>query len=172
MSGILLGRHLLALPSPPPTDPVLAHEVHALAPPGKTAVLHVLSTECRCSQRIAAHLTTTTRPAGVTETVLLLGDDPALEKRLASRGFVVKHATDESLARTWHVPAVPLLVVSAPDGSLPYVGGYTTTKQGYEIHDLELIAAAAHGRPTPLPLYGCAVSEGLKRDLDPTGALR
>lgn len=171
MSGILLGRHLLALPSPPPTDPVLAHEVRALAPAGKTPVLHVLSAGCRCSQRIAAHLTSTTRPAGVTETVLLLGEDPALEKRLASRGFVVKHATDDGLA-AWHIPAVPLLVVGAADGSLPYVGGYTTTKQGYDVHDLELIAAAAHGRPTPLPLYGCAVSEGLKRDLDPTGALR
>ena len=143
----------------------------ATAPPGRTPVLHVLSTDCRCSERVAAHLTGTTRPANVIETVLLIGTDPALEQRLASRGFAVRHVTAETLGTDWHIQAVPLLVVGSPDGELRYVGGYTTTKQAYEVHDLELIAAAEHGHPDPLPLFGCAIAEGLKKKLDPTGAL-
>lgn len=174
MSGLLLGRHLLALPRPATTDIVMRRALNGLvddAHRGKTPVLHVLSTECRCSERVAAHLTGTTRPADVVETVLLVGEDPALERRLVSRGLAVRHATAESLATEWHIQAVPLLVVGSPAGEIHYVGGYTTTKQAYEIHDLQLILAARHGRPDPLPIVGCAVAEGLKRKLDPTGAL-
>ena len=171
MSGLLLGRHLLALPRPATTDIVMQRALASVAQPGKTPVLHVLATDCRCSERVAAHLTRTTRPRNVTETVLLLGEDEALEHRLASRGFTVRRATADSLGTDWHIQAVPLLVVGSPDGDVRYVGGYTTTKQGYEVHDLELIAAAQLGHPDPLPLFGCAVATELKRKLDPTGAL-
>lgn len=174
MSGILLGRHLLALPRPATTDIVMQRALVGLvddAHRGMTPVLHVLSTECRCSERVAAHLTSSPRPSNVLETVLLVGDDRALERRLASRGFAVRHATPESLAATWHVQAVPLLVIGSATGDVRYVGGYTTTKQGLDVRDLKLIADSEHGHPEPLPLFGCAVAEGLKRKLDPTGAL-
>ncbi len=132
--------------------------------------VHVLYTECQCSQRIVEHLLTTDRPRDVVERVLLVGLDPALERRLGARGFQVVHSTTTELATRYHVAAVPLFVVVAPAGGVRYAGGYTTRKQGLDVRDLEILGdTGADRRPAALPLLGCAVSDRLRASLNPLG---
>lgn len=160
----LLAKHVVALPAPS-DDTRLAASLRALrrdGSPGWLAV-HVLYAECRCSQRVVSHLTSTPRPAGWHEVVLWVGEaapDPAL-----SRQFDVRRLSQEQLARLG-VESAPLLVVLDPGDRATYVGGYTDRKQGPELRDLQIFEAAErHAAALALPVFGCAVSERLKRAL-------
>ena len=161
----LLARHLIALPGPSKEN-ALPGYVQALRGPdesGRWLAVHVLYAECRCSQRIVDHLTTTERPGGWSEIVLWVGD-AAPPPELVAR-FRVRRVDEAELAGG-DIEGAPLLVAADPWGSIRYAGGYTTRKQGPAIEDLALLTAA---RRTPLssslPVFGCAVSERLKAHL-------
>jgi hypothetical protein len=160
----LLARHVVALPAPN-QDPRLSRSLRELRRAGTSGWLavHVLYAECRCSQRIVAHLGSTQRPAGWQEVVLWVGEtapDPALV-----RGFDVRRSSPEQLAQLG-VEAAPLLVVLAPSDVATYVGGYTDRKQGPDIRDLQIFRDAERSSPfSALPVFGCAVSERLKSAL-------
>ena len=164
LSAGLLARHLLAMPTPTRTARLGQHllALRGTAPPAWLAV-HVISSECRCSQRIVSHLLDSVRPAGWSEIVLWVGDlAPSVD---LTRRFDVRRVTAADLA-TYEIEAAPLLVAVAPDGAVRYAGGYTDRKQGPVIHDLELLAAARSAIEIPaLPLFGCATSERLQRAL-------
>jgi hypothetical protein len=171
-SGIMLGRHLLALRAT--ENPAQAASALAtLRRPedgDKLLVVHVLYASCRCSQRIMAHLTTSTRPTSLAaEVVLLVGDDEASARALEAKRFRVMRISVEELA-AYHIDVAPLLVVLGRDGTPRYSGGYTAQKQGLAIRDLDIVARAAKNeRPSDLPVFGCAVATDLRRRLDPTG---
>jgi hypothetical protein len=168
----LLVRHSVALPRPA-VDSELERSLSTLRTPadvGKWMAVHVLYAECRCSQRVADHLLSSPRPADLAEQVLLVGRSAALEDSLTARGFHVTAVEPDELAARYHVLAVPLLLVAAPDGSIRYAGGYTTRKQGPDPRDLEIIASAKANRVTAaLPVFGCAVSQKLDQVLNPLG---
>ncbi|HEY8945874.1 MAG TPA: hypothetical protein VIM73_16510, partial [Polyangiaceae bacterium] len=64
------------------------------------------------------------------------------------------------------IDAAPLLIVSDPKGEPRYVGGYTTRKQGPVLEDLSIVEQARRGSSlASLPIFGCAVSERLQREL-------
>src|SRR5262245_4624506 len=74
--GILLGKHLVALPKPTRDDQAVATAMASLRAPGEERqmlAVHVLYAECKCSGRIADHLATSPRPRGVTERIVLVG---------------------------------------------------------------------------------------------------
>jgi hypothetical protein len=165
LGAALLAKHVVALPAPEKDDR-LARSVSALRVPdarGKWLAVHVLYAECRCSQRIVAHLLSTARPTGWDETVLWVGTatpEPAL-----SQHYHVKRVTSAELSRLG-IEAAPLLVVVDAQDRVRYAGGYTTRKQGPVIDDLRILDAAQHSaRLESLPVFGCAVSERLKREL-------
>ncbi len=131
-------------------------------------MVHVLYTECRCSQRIVSHLTESVRPEGVREHVLLVGNDARMEKALSEKSFAITHVTASELSARYHVGAAPLFLVVAPDGSIRYSGGYTSAKQGPEPKDLELFSEIqSRGIATALPIFGCAVSAELRALINP-----
>ena len=172
VGATLMARHTVALPRPAVGVELVASMASLRAPDeaNRWMAVHVLYAECRCSRRIADHLASTTRPRDVTEHVLLVGRNADLEASLASRGFHVTTVEPERLAELYHLVAVPLLVVAAPDGTIRYAGGYTTSKQGPDPRDLEIIAGAKQNRPVfALPVFGCAVNEKLERSLNPLG---
>jgi hypothetical protein len=172
LGAIMMGRHELSLPVPPPADPALAESLSALKDdPTHPLVVHVLYTQCRCSQKIAAHLAGSTRPVGMKETVLLIGTDEPLADRLRSRGFGVTSITDEELGGRFHLRSAPMLVVLGKGKEVRYVGGYTRTKQGIDPQDLEIIEHAQTEVVEPLPVLGCAVEKQLRARIDPTGLL-
>lgn len=125
--------------------------------------MHVLYSECRCSQRITAHLLSTPRPAGWHEVVLWVGSElpnPELE-----RHFDVRRVQQAELSRLG-IDAAPLLVAIDSSNHIRYSGGYTNRKQGAVIADLTILESARReSRIAALPLFGCAVSERLKRYL-------
>jgi hypothetical protein len=159
----LLARHVVALPAPA-QDTRLSRTLGELRQ-GRSGWLavHVLYAECRCSQRIVTHLTSTPRPAGWHEVVLWTGkgDPPAA----LARAFDVRRSSTEDLARRG-LESAPLLAVLSPSDRVSYVGGYTDRKQGPDIRDGQIFAEAQRGGgPKALPVFGCAVSERLKSAL-------
>ena len=161
----LLAKHVIALPAPA-SGTKLASSLSAFRSSKamhQWLAVHVLYAECRCSQRIVAHLLSTTRPAGWEEVVLWVGKaapDAALE-----RGYRVKRVTSAELA-SFGVEATPLLVVLDPVNHVRYAGGYSERKQGPVIDDLRILAEAqGTSQLASLPVLGCAVSDRLKQAL-------
>src|SRR5450631_864736 len=161
----LLARHVVALPAPT-RDAKLAVSLRQFRDGTHQhawLAVHVLYAECRCSQRIAVHLLSTPRPAGWEEVVLWVGSgapDPELE-----RHFSLKRIARSELSRLG-IDAAPLLVVLDDQNRARYSGGYSDRKQGPVIDDLNIMRAAQRGNGvTSLPVFGCAVSDRLKREL-------
>jgi hypothetical protein len=76
----------------------------------------------------------------------------------------------EELAARFHVQAAPLLAVLSDAGQIRYLGGYTDRKQGPLIRDREIMDGVRDRKQTPeLPLFGCAVSQSLRKIIDPLG---
>ena len=159
----LLARHLIALPAPSATE-LLGKRLSSLASPTPSYVaVHVLSSECPCSQRVVHHLVDTDRPPGWHEVVLWVGDLPPAPELVAK--FDVRKLTAAELAALG-IEAAPILIAIDPSGRIRYSGGYTDRKQGAVFHDLDALAAVRG--PTDLvalPVFGCAVSERLQKHL-------
>lgn len=175
LGAILLARHELAMPVPPPTDPALTAAVAARARPDAWTAIHVVYPTCPCARRVMAHLRERPHPDGVVERVVLVAarPDPALAEALTARGFAVEHVTPAVLAAAWHVEATPMLVLAAPGGEVRYVGGYGRRKQSPIIEDLAIIAEARRrAPPAALPVFGCATTRRLARAVDPLGFAR
>lgn len=173
LGAALLAFHLVALPAPSPTDPRLTAAIDASRTPadaGRWLVLHVLYARCQCSQRILDHLRRDRRPPDVVERIVIVDDPPGPIPGGSIPGFAIESMTTDELVARYHVEAAPLLIVVSPDGAVRYAGGYTESKQGNAIHDLEVISAIRRGTfVSRLPLFGCAVSAALSRTMDPLG---
>jgi hypothetical protein len=161
----LLSKHVLALPAPA-KDSALAASIDALRRPetrGSWLAVHVLYADCRCSQRVVDHLLASERPGDWAEMVLWVGDQPP-RAELEGR-FDVRRLSMADLARLG-IEAAPILLALDPAGDIRYAGGYSDRKQGPVIDDLRILEAAK--RPVAvasLPVFGCAVSERLRRGL-------
>lgn len=165
LGAALLAKHVVALPTPAKNEQ-LGSALGALRPSearGKWLAVHVLYSECRCSQRLVAHLLSTARPNGWQEMILWVGNgtpDPALDQH-----YRVKRVSSAELSRLG-IEAVPLLVVLDPENQLRYVGGYSRSKQGPALDDLRILGEAQQDKTlVGLPIFGCAVSDRLKRQL-------
>jgi hypothetical protein len=162
VSAGLLARHVVALPTPH-VNAASFDLLRTDAQRNRWLAVHVLYGDCRCSQRVADHLATTERPSDWVEMVLWVGDAPPAA--LASR-FDVRSITSADLAGLG-IEAAPSMVIIAPDGVVHYAGGYTDRKQGPVIEDRRIMADARDvAMPVAsLPVFGCAVSARLQRDL-------
>lgn len=164
-------NHLFSLPGPARRDSKLAAGLAELLPDdrGGWASIHVLYTECRCSQRIFEHLRTSDRPRGLHEIVLLVGDDrDAIAPQLVQRGFEVVSIAEDKLDARFGIEGAPAFVLVDPARNVRYSGGYTSRKQGPDISDLAIVREIREGgEVADLPLFGCAVSQRLKALLDP-----
>ena len=64
--------------------------------------------------------------------------------------------------------AIPVDSAGPAAGEVRYAGGYTERKQALFPRDREIVAALRAGdEVTPLPVFGCAVSNELKRTINP-----
>ena len=169
----LMAGHWLMLPSPASAErPDVAAALVSLRAEGddRWFAVHVMYVDCRCSQRVVDHLTTRQRPPELSEHVVLVGRDRSMERRLQTRGYRVTTVNPEELLSRFRLQAAPLLAVISPAGDLRYLGGYSERKQGPDIRDLEIVAGLrARSAVDELPLFGCAVSQGLQDLLDPLG---
>jgi hypothetical protein len=173
MAALAIG-HWYALPHPDQRDAQLAAGLAELLR-GRAgwATVHVLYTECRCSQRVLAHLAESERPAGVHEVVVLVGDDAAVAARLRARHYTVVPVSPQALFQRFGIEGAPLFVVVDPAREVRYIGGYTRRQQGPDIQDLSILRELQAGsHPAGLPVFGCAVSKRLQDLADPIAIKR
>jgi hypothetical protein len=176
----LLASHLLTLPTPAPSDPVLHRGIAAhrrVHQRDRWLVLHVVYDECKCSQRVLDHLLADARPPDIAERVVLVTEHRAAQAALIAaiptHGFELDVVTPEQLIADYHIEAAPLLVIVDPRDTVRYVGGYTPRKQAADVRDLTVIAAVQRGETVePLPTFGCAIGRALNSRLDPLGIRR
>ena len=169
LGGILLIRHLVALPTPAITDVVLREAIRGQLPAPTWRVVHFMYRECACSRRTIDHLVSAPRPAGLHELAVVVDDagKPGPEDaRLRAAGIAVVVVTPEMVHQLYHLEAAPVLAVMTPDGEVVYLGGYNRHKQSAAYEDLAIIAdLRAHHSARALPVFGCATSERLSRAL-------
>jgi thioredoxin-related protein len=135
---------------------------------GRWLLLHLLYARCRCSERILAHLTARKALPDAAERIVMVGADQALAQRARAAGYGVEQLSAEQLQQRYAFSAVPALAIVEPDGRIDYLGGYTERKQGPNVEDVLFYRRARAGaRLAALPLFGCAVSQALRRQLDP-----
>ncbi len=171
--GTLMVGHWYTLPKPDKDDVVLTKALAKLRGSGESDAwmsVHVLYTECRCSQRVFDHLFTSKRIEGVSEKILLVGEDADIESRAKRAGYDVTVLSPAELNTRFSLESAPLLLVLNPEGSIVYSGGYTKRKQGPDIRDVAIMnSLMKNDSPDELPLYGCGTSAELQSLLDPLG---
>jgi hypothetical protein len=171
-----LAGHLIDLPAPRSGDPVLAGGLRALFPGARSSLwaAHVLYDRCGCSARVDQALRRRGPLAGVRETVVIVADQPAQidggrVEDLRRAGFAVATLSSRDAARRLHVRAVPLLVILDDRDQVRYAGGYTG-RERTQLEDERLIADVRADRtPEALPIFGCATSNDLQKQIDPLG---
>jgi hypothetical protein len=163
----LMGAHWITLPRP--GEDAAASLGTLRARPGLLAV-HVLYSECDCSNRVLDHLLERGPLAGVDEVILFVGPSGRMAERARARGWRVERVSRRELEARFHIVSAPLLAVLDANGRARHFGGYTHRKRGPEIRDVAILTALSAGdRPDELPLYGCATGAELARQLDPMG---
>lgn len=151
---LLAAKHWSPLPSPAP---------HPAASPDSRngwTVRHALVAECGCSRRLANHLLERQPDPSVSESVVLIGADPAVESRLRRAGWPVRVVEESRAQEELGVEGGPFLLVHRPDGTPAYAGGHGPRPGApSEWRDVALIRAVRAGTATePLPVFGCGVS--------------
>ena len=163
VSAGMLARHLIALPAPSATKRLGQRLARLASPTPAYVAVHVLSSECPCSQRVVRHLVDSERPSGWHELVLWVGQLAPAPELVAK--FDVRRLTTTELAALG-IEAAPILIAIDPSDEVRYSGGYTDRKQGPVFHDLQVLAAARGAAVfAALPVFGCATSERLQRSL-------
>lgn len=172
----LMATHWRTLPMPAADDARLLGALAQLREDDEAErwlVVHVLYAACRCSRNVVDHLVDAPRPVGLAERILLVGATPELDAKLASSPIPVVRVRPEELAERYAIEAAPLLLVVDPAGTLRYRGGYSERKQAEALQDVAIIESLrGDGEVAALPLFGCAVSDELRRMLDPLGLRR
>jgi hypothetical protein len=168
--SLLMAQHLLTLPKPR-MDAGLRQglEPALLLHKGSWFALHVLAENCQCSQEILDHLVARGSDARFSEKVLFIGNAEPTRTRLLARGFAFEAVTPEELQARYGLEGAPLLLVVNRQSEVAYSGGYSSTSRGFP-QDVAILRALERGTAVnELPLFGCAVSRALQRQLDPLG---
>ncbi len=168
--SFLMVGHWVALPSNRPildndqlvqikTD--IASQLH---------VQHILSQSCSCSHRIAKHLASRWPIPSVQEQIVVVESPTDATSMVFPDAYSIKRINADQLMKEYAIEAAPLLLVTDSTGKIVYSGGYTARKRGYEIRDYEIISSLLRGESVEsLPVYGCAVSNRLRKSVDPLG---
>jgi hypothetical protein len=127
--------------------------------------LHVLAADCGCSRKVSEYLAARVVPKNVSEEVIIIGASDPFGNRdaLLARGLGVKSVRAVDLA-PFGLKGVPLLIFISPAGGIAYMGGYGMGGYKDALIRSQLLAGA---RVSPLPVFGCAVSRELSREIDP-----
>lgn len=173
LGGVLLVKHLVALPTPSPTDPLLRAAIARVLPQTgeRWRTLHVMYRACPCSRRTIEHLAARRPIAGTDELIVMVDDEGRAAPRdaeLRAAGFHVLVVTPQVLRERFAIEAAPVFIAVRPGGAIAYIGGYNRRKQAPQFEDAAILAELQHqAAPQVLPVFGCATSERLSRALDP-----
>ena len=138
------------------------------------ALVHVLYADCGCSRQVIDYLLTSERSSSASEWVLLVEEDRGSEVRselhgqLTTAGLRTHSLTPSALLQRFGLESAPLFLVLGPAREVRFLGGYTARKQGLHYQDINTLNQLRAGtKPSPLPVFGCGVSNALQATLDP-----
>jgi hypothetical protein len=132
-------------------------------------LVHVIAADCSCTQRLFEHLLARGPFAGAEEVIVFVGEDAVKRDAATRAGFRYTTLDAAELARRFGLESAPVLF--AFDGeSLRYAGGYFNHPSTLVALDADIAHRVTAGEsPPPLPVYGCAVSDRLRKAVDPLG---
>jgi hypothetical protein len=163
--GSLMVSHTVALPEPTSVDRFAAAARREIGQ--RDGLLHVIPADCSCTDALVDHLVA--RGAGEGEVVAFVGPRRPRRMGLESAGYRVVAVAPEEVERRVGVVAGPVWLALRQD-EVAYAGGYYGRPAAVEPLLVPTLADVEAGRPVRgLPIFGCAVDAGLKRQLDPLG---
>jgi hypothetical protein len=161
-------RHMASLPEP--GDEALLSRAMLKLRRGSSGnfLVHVIYGECSCSRALFAHLVARGPFRGAEEVVLFVGTDPAKQTSARRVGFAFTTVSAPELTSRFGLEAAPVLLVFDSAKRLRYAGGYYAHPSTIAPLDEKIYSKLAAGANVePLPVFGCAVSSGLQKSLDP-----
>jgi len=164
--------HMAAMPDPGKEDRLVRAALSLRTDESRPFRLHVIYEKCSCTERLFAHLVERGAVPGLEETVLFVGKSE--EKRLAAEraGFRFTTVAAADLEKVFTLQSAPVLLAFDRAGTLQYAGGYFDQPAAVRALDLKVYAELSrNAKPHPLPIFGCAVSPGLQKRVDPLGVV-
>ncbi|MBY0415000.1 MAG: hypothetical protein K2Q18_12595 [Bdellovibrionales bacterium] len=133
-------------------------------------VLHLIGADCLCSDKLANHLIKRLPLKNISEKIIVVGDNPGLEKKLAVAGFEVEKMSADLAFTRYSIKALPQMIIF--DSHKPvYSGGYSAkrspaSEEDYD--DLRIIDQFFKGTfSESRPIFGCANGAMLRSKIDP-----
>ena len=163
----LMGFHTFAFTNKPLEKLTSAPEIHK-GP--EWQLIHILSSRCACSKKVARHLLERGLFSGTREIVYILDDEEVLsESKLKEVGFQVVRLNGDQAYEKYDINAAPQLVVLNKDLQVQYSGGYKDSR--VETYDDEKILNALKNNETfaSHPIFGCANGTRTAELIDPWG---
>ncbi len=162
----LTANHLVPIPAAqkPESPPVSAQTGQGWK------AIHLLAADCGCSLSVARHLQSRGPLPGLTETIVIIGDAPEVHHAFRHTHFAVETHDASRVEKDYGVIGGPWMLLFRPDGRLAYSGGYAPVRarDGIAFQDIAIWTRALSGETIPpLPAFGCATGEQLRKTLDP-----
>lgn len=150
--------------------PVAETSIHPEKMDGDINISHFLSPECKCSHLLRDHFIKRGPSSYNEKFYIIKTHDESLNRKitqpLEKAGFKTELISEEK------VTGVPLLVIQNTKGESLYTGGYTqgAIRPDSIILDIQIANDLKHKKNiTAYSALGCAVSEKLKKYIDPLG---
>jgi hypothetical protein len=160
LGGLLVMLHDTTLPIGP-VAPVQSSD-HWTA-------LHILATQCPCSERILKQLLKRGALTQIREKVALVDGSAEIAEKIRGRGFEVECLSPTELEKRYGQAAAPLLIVHNREGRAVYAGAYSVRPQ-LPSQDLQIFRQLQSGvSVAAMPPQGCAVSSSIQQRIDPLG---
>lgn len=166
--GLLMVNHTIAMPSP--DRPELLQAALLELDEGPDVTVHIIYANCSCTDLLVEHLIS--RRANPSELVLYVGEPRPSHTALSTSGFKVIRLLPGELETKLGLEAAPVLL-ALRGGTLAYAGGYFRYPAAVRPLDVSIVQRIDQGEAVKgLPIFGCAVSPRLQRQVDPLGLQR
>jgi hypothetical protein len=162
--------HTAPMPKPTPEERLTRALLALRERPRMPFLVHVIYSRCSCTERLFRHLVSRKAMAGLDEAIVFVGVDAAKQASARAAGYRFTTVTPNELVSRFGLEAAPVLFAFTPDGRLAYAGGYFDKPAAVVALDERIVSEVEQGAPAePLPVYGCAVSPELQKEVDPLG---
>lgn len=121
-------------------------------------IYHFAADDCRCSERLLAHLLARRPKAEASEVIVFIGQRKPIHRDLESAGYELRFETSPE---STGVAAAPWLLVRDAGGRIAYSGGYEPAPYW----ESRILFNVEHRvRQAMLPTLGCATSKQLRAE--------
>jgi len=168
--GLLMVGHTVAMPMS--SDRALITRTVASLSQQPDSVVHFIPADCSCTDGLVRHLAARSARPQLDELVVFVGQPDPHHLALGDKGYRTDTWSAETLFERTGLEAGPVIAIQQA-GTTRYLGGYFEFPAAVRSLDESLIDDVSHGdSPAALPLFGCAVSDALRRSVDPLGVTR